>query len=754
MAGIDSARSARPRRALTTALLAVVLASLIAACGGGGGGGSTASGGQLPQILVVTVPATQQALGALISFSSNAADPANVLSFRWDFGDGATSSLAAPTHAYSKAGVFTVRLTLSDDGGSSLSTAGSVAIADFAIVAGKACSGANSTGWCWQRPLPQGNFIVDYAFVDDSHGWAVGEAGTLLATADAGVTWNAQSSGTRLDLSRVNFASPLVGWVAANNGEVLKTADGGASWQRASFGQADPVQSIHASDANNAWVTTYYGTAFVTTDGGAQWSRLVARNGSFKLTLVSGSDVWSLPYYNDGTAKLGHSVDGGVTWSDVPMPALPPTFASSPQDLQFADASHGLLISVEFGFDSISQTYVSREALWRTADRGASWQAVGLPASQYGNTYRLVDATTIFVSSFATPLQRSSDGGASWQDLALPPLGNSYVASYQAFSAQRLILTDSAGRTFLTVDGGANWNLRGAGGVATVGLNSVWFFDSREGLATGYDGSSVRTTDGGQTWVTSAPTGSYGWRRAQFLADASLGWVISDTGTIYRSTDKGRTWLAPVAQNSAALNGVTDFHFIDALHGWAVSPYGSFGQAALYTSGDGGLTWQAVAGTNSLGGLVSVRFGDAMHGIAVGPSNIAMVSADGGATWLPRPTDIVSSLRRVAFADATTAIAVGDGGAIVRSTDQGRNWTQIASPTTNNLNDVRFVSATIGHAVGDLGTVLTTRDGGLSWTLANTGVRSTLQAVFYVDEQTGWVAGANGSILATASGGR
>ena len=41
-----------------------------------------------------------------------------------------------------------------------------------AIVAGKACSAAGTGGWCWQRPLPQGNFIADYAFVDDSRGWA------------------------------------------------------------------------------------------------------------------------------------------------------------------------------------------------------------------------------------------------------------------------------------------------------------------------------------------------------------------------------------------------------------------------------------------------------------------------------------------------------------------------------------------------------------------------------------------------------
>ncbi|MGZ5235504.1 MAG: YCF48-related protein [Caldimonas sp.] len=751
---MEESHSARAST-LARALAAWALLLLLVACGGGGDGAAAVSS-ELPQTLVVTTPATQQALGTAVAFSSNAVDPGNVLSFRWDFGDGTSSAGAAPSHVYAKAGVFTVRLTLSDEAGRSLASSASVAIADFAIVAGKACSGAGGTGWCWQRPLPQGNTILDYAFIDDSHGWAVGEGGTVLASVDGGVTWNAQVSGTGLDLGRVSFTNAQVGWIASSYGEVLKTADGGASWQRVSFGQNEPVQSIASSDASHAWITTYYGTAYVTRDGGTQWSRIVARPGGFKLALVSGSDVWSLPYYNDGTVPLGHSLDGGATWTDVAMPPLAPGFASSPQDLQFVDASNGLLVGTEFGFDDSTQSYVSRDAIWRTTDRGASWQALlPPPGNASGNAYRLIDATTVFVSSpYGTPLQRSSDGGASWQAIPMPTVMNTYLAGYQVFSAQRLMVKDGNGSTYLTLDGGATWNPRSAGGAASTGLNSVWFFDSREGLAFAWDGSSVRTTDGGQTWVASAPVSPYGWRRGQFLADASLGWVISDTGTIYRSSDKGRTWVAPVAQTSVALNGVTDFHFIDALHGWAVSPYGSIGQAALYASSDGGLTWGAIGTDNAVSGLVSIRFGDALHGAAVGPPGIAIFTADGGSTWSPRPTGSGAGLRRIAFVDAATAVAVGDFGAIVRSVDQGRTWTPVASPTANNLNDVRFVSATIGHAVGDNGTVLITRDAGLTWTLAGTGSRPGLQGVFFVDEQTGWVAGDNGSIMATASGGR
>ena len=754
MAGLDSARRAGACHGLTTALCTALLATALVACGGGGGGGSApTSTTPLPVTLVVALPPAQQALGATLSFSSNAADPAGALTYRWDFGDGATSTLATPTHAYAKAGVFSVRLTLSNESGNALSTSGTVSIADFAIVAGQACSGPASTGWCWQRPLPQGNGIFDYAFVDDAHGWAVGESGSVLATVDGGASWHAQASGTGLDLGRVSFANAQVGWVAGSNSELLKTADGGATWQRLSFGQLEPVQGIHAVDIANAWVTTLFGTAYVTRDGGSQWNRIVAPAGTFKLALVSGTDVWALPYYDDGTTTmLPHSVDGGVTWANVALPPLAPGFASSPQDLQFVDASNGLLTWTEFGFDSTLNVFVSRDVAWRTSDRGVSWQQVGAPpGAASGASYRLVDATTLFVSSFVTPLQRSSDNGASWQNVPLPPVGSSFVASYETFTAQRFIVTDGNGRVYLTTDAGAAWNRRGAGGAAQAGLNSVWFFDSREGMALAYDGSSVRTADGGQTWSAATPGGSFGWRHPQFLADASLGWVISGSGTISRSTDKGRTWVTPPG---TPLAGTTDFHFIDALHGWAVSPFGTVGQAALYTSVDGGMSWQSVADTSSLGGLISLRFGDLLHGAAIGPGGIAMVTADGGATWTPRPTGIASNLRRITFADATTAVAVGDNGAIVRSVDQGRTWNPVPSPTPHSLNDVRFVSALVGHAAGDFGTLLTTRDGGQSWTLSYAGARPSLQSVFFVDEQTGWVAGDNGSILATVSGGR
>src|SRR5687768_7172828 len=57
--------------------------------------------------------------------------------------------------------------------------------------------------WRWQNPLPQGNDLRSVSFVGEAVGWAVGDAGTVMATADGGATWAQQASGTSADLFRV-----------------------------------------------------------------------------------------------------------------------------------------------------------------------------------------------------------------------------------------------------------------------------------------------------------------------------------------------------------------------------------------------------------------------------------------------------------------------------------------------------------------------------------------------------------------------
>jgi len=736
-------------RATTTMrrwLPAGALCLLLAACGGGGGG--SGGGGTLPSALTVNAPSSQQALGATVSFSANASNPA--LSYLWDFGDGSTSTEVAPTHVYQRAGVFSVRLTLGN-GLASVAATGSVAVADFAIVAGKSCNRGGNHGWCWQRPLPQGNFILDYAFVDDSRGWAVGQAGTVLATSDGGVTWSGQPSGTMLDISQAVFPSANAGWLLSELGELLRTADGGTSWRRVSYGRNDFVLALGASDADNAWVTTTIGAGFVTRDGGLSWRQVAQAPGdTFRFAFASTTDVWSLPPFFDAQPSLAHSLDGGATWTPVALPPISAGFAGYSDDMLVLDPMHLLVTGFESSVDPDPASFVNRRTLRLSADGGASWQTVQPPAGGASFTWRLADPTTILAVK-ETAVQRTQDNGASWEAVPLPP-GVLALSGFRAFSARRFVLADVDGRTWLSIDAGTTWNQRNAGGVAQPSVNSVWFFDSREGLAIADDGRSLRSADGGRTW-TAAESDTVPWFRLQFLGDGSAGWLISLRGTIARTTDKGHTWSTALGAGSASLAGVTDFHFVDAMHGWAVAPFGS-GVGTVFRTSDGGLTWQAVAATASSQGFFAIRFADALRGVVVGPSGVALATSDGGATWVPRSTGSFGQLFSVAFADATTALAVGEGGIVVRSTDAGQTWQPVASPTTRNLNDVRFVSPLIGHAVGDQGTLIATDDGGVTWSVVPTGTKAGLGAVFFRDEQTGWIAGTNGSILATATGGR
>lgn len=41
-------------------------------------------------------------------------------------------------------------------------------------------AGSSARQWVWQNPLPQGNTLQDFSFIDTNNGFAVGARGTIL----------------------------------------------------------------------------------------------------------------------------------------------------------------------------------------------------------------------------------------------------------------------------------------------------------------------------------------------------------------------------------------------------------------------------------------------------------------------------------------------------------------------------------------------------------------------------------------------
>ncbi len=737
--------------------IAGAMALVLTACGGGGS--STPEPTALPASLTVSIPATRQSVDGNVEFSSNGSA---ALSYQWTFGDGTTSTSANPAHNYSKPGTYTGHVTVTNEAGAKADSDFTVTVSDMSLTQGKACTGESGAGWCWQNPLPQGNAISSTFHLDSTHAWAVGELGTILFSANGGKTWTVQRSGTDFQLYAARFVDANVGWVVGANGAVLRTLDGGAHWTVLSAGTSLTGAAVGALDANTAWVSSNYSNSIMLTkDGGVSWSTVSDINAS-RYAVVSATDIWAAPYMGWTTTPiLDHSTNGGASWTPVAIPSDVATGLSRQViDFRFSDATHGWLLSLDSGWDTSTGAYVNRAVGSRTADGGVTWQAFDADPFQLNSTpyyssgyvnFEFIDATTAFArSNYGFGYKRTTDGGATWQDIPLPSTVPPYFSDAHAYSAQIIQLRDYWGSVYVSFDGGANWDKQSQTSATT--LNSVWFFGTKAGTAISNDGATMRTADGGQTWTTTVPTSYSPWSRMQFLADASVGWVISGTGTIYRSTDKGLSWLSPVPQTSATIYGLTDFHFVDASHGWAVSACCS--SSVFYKTIDGGASWEAAGTYTSINSFQSLRFIDLTHGIAVGPSGFVVTTADGGATWQPHSSATASALRRVALVDANTAVAVGDYGAIVRSTDRGQSWTHINSPTGNSLSDVRFVNAKVGMAVGSSGTVLATADGGLTWTVQPTSSHANLLSIFLTDDQTGWAVGDNGTILVTATGGR
>jgi hypothetical protein len=105
--------------------------------------------------------------------------------------------------------------------------------------------------------------------------WRLGMGGLIEQSADGGVTWTPQTSGTSADLILGSAPSEQVCWVIGNGGTILRTADGGAHWISVASPISQNLYRIRASDALHATVwDASRRNSFQTDDGGVTWTQV------------------------------------------------------------------------------------------------------------------------------------------------------------------------------------------------------------------------------------------------------------------------------------------------------------------------------------------------------------------------------------------------------------------------------------------------------------------------------------------------
>src|SRR5262249_43567236 len=146
----------------------------------------------------------------------------------------------------------------------------------------------NGATWLDQRRHPFGDLppLAEVAAASASSAWFVGQAGTILHTADGGAAVVRQSGPTTVDPTSVAAAAARVrraaaaadggAWAAGEGALFLRTDDGGATWrvQRPADPDLDSGQPrISAVSPSVAWAVARGNRVFRTVDGGATWSR-------------------------------------------------------------------------------------------------------------------------------------------------------------------------------------------------------------------------------------------------------------------------------------------------------------------------------------------------------------------------------------------------------------------------------------------------------------------------------------------------
>ncbi|POA48321.1 glycosyl hydrolase [Pseudomonas sp. MPR-ANC1] len=151
---------------------------------------------------------------------------------------------------------------------------------------------------------------------------AVGDHGVVLLSDDHGKSFRQASSvPISTSLTGVSFADAQHGWAVGQWGAVLSTADGGESWavQRLSSEEDRPLFAVHFFDARQGVAVGLWSLVLITEDGGRTWTEqsLQAPPGAKR------ADLNLMSLFADGrgalyaTAEHGqvlHSDDHGKSW--------------------------------------------------------------------------------------------------------------------------------------------------------------------------------------------------------------------------------------------------------------------------------------------------------------------------------------------------------------------------------------------------------------------------------------------------------
>lgn len=581
-------------------------------------------------------------------------------------------------------------------------------------------------------------------------GWAVGDGGVILKTADfTGAAWEYHNKNARitsnLETTRITCGEELallrdvfmidgdIGWAVGDDGTLVKTVNDWQSWTQVS-GLAsafvcnnDPLDIYqihffpeHASDSNyvpysKGVIVSEYGRIYRTDDAGLTWLD----------EPVHGAPDPMHPDPNDPSGCIV-----AQTYPDNP-PDNPPLVLGGLSngtnlelwEIAFEDPDDADTAMTVVGGVGNSEGYIFR--------RQSGWSTPTCEAWSQEYDYKFVNAgatSHVTVCGLSTLYTADMIDPASTTVAVAGYAGGLYFRNN--FELPNFDVTSCAACPPGSCSSGVTWVQQDTVAEVSPGVpaappfghnaallagarvsDDVGVFAGHFGVITRYDTSGGPPTveEVGTPWVLRLTDGEF--------TSATTGVVVGQQGMILRTTDGGANWTSPTVS-------------------WTVP---------TATSNNADVAYLRAVSFSGVGG----------HVVAVGTEHIA-ISDDDGATWTePAPSGLPSwipDLTDVSYVPGTqTVYACGGAGRVFKSTDDGATWSDVRIRTAGarTINAVSFATTQRGYAVTSDALVYETMNGGISWSQVNVAGPETptfTDVVTWGDGTQAVVVGHSGSI--------
>lgn len=524
--------------------------------------------------------------------------------------------------------------------------------------------------------------------------------------------------------------STSISYLAEHDGTVLassptgiyRSTDEGLNWTHV-FAEKYTQDIVRAG--NDFFAASVTGVV-VSHDDGRTWAHVPHDfSGGISALAFDGSTLYACSF---GAPGIFTSTDNGATWT-VSSEGLPNTyviaFAVMGTDVYlslnngFGDENGGIFARNTDGswrraglegrsmqaFAAVSTSLFAGdwEGLYRSTDKGATWQLLSTPP---GAVFTSIVAMGTTLYGGAQGVLRSVDNGDTWTSVGMELMN---VQSLEVRGTSLIAGTMLHG-AYISDDGGATWQPVNDGIKSTAPVSALTA-DGKDLYAVVQNTNTLYKGVGGTAWsalptpVTTASITTLAVINSTLLAGTGL-------GGIFNSDVNGASWQMSTGlpgqmwTNSFLRSGST---ILAGTYGISM-PAQTF--SGVYISNDIGLTWTP-------SDLLSATYCLAQHNGALYAGTErdgVFMSTDGGAHWTRTSENLPNNSSIYALAsNGSTLFASAYNEGVFASHDNGTTWQQAMGGMFGITRATSFaVSGSAVFAATDLG-IFRTQDNGLSW---------------------------------------